>query len=453
MIVIALVFLIVAGLAGIGIIATSGGGSGWSDSSLQVVGDPITSGGRVLLLNVSQSHALQLTAVNPVNGDVQWQLPFSASEITPGVAFGPTALGSTVIDLEPGGKPNDPAVRVEGVNILTGQVRWAVPQAVVLSDAPEICVGGRFFCITPYTSDTSSSLVSLNPSTGSVIGAIAGIERTMAIPLPGQNLEGTLWETTSATPTFSEVSPTGQLAWTKSVAGLFGSTQFDPNNGWDFLVTGNLDIGSLGLPPSGNTLPLGGSKTVGIASSNGTVQWSVPGAFQCGGGLAFLTPPVVCLYSGSAQRAGDSFTMKGVTLTLEGINPETGATTWSKPVLGAKALSLGTDVAFANADQLAVQLTSGERVLLNAATGAISPLPANGVYWCEQIPPFYKVTTAQGASVGGKRQGAPVFAACSASGSPASAIPAAGPSAVGVDDDGLFIWATPHGLQAARLSA
>jgi hypothetical protein len=106
------------------------------------------------------------------------------------------------------------------------------------------------------------------------------------------------------------------------------------------------------VAPVGKTEALGGLKTLGISNTAGTVAWTVPGYFDCGGGLQFLTSDVVCLYTGSARQSGRTVTMAGVGLTLEGLNPASGTTTWSKPVLDPKSLSLGTDVAFADGTHL-----------------------------------------------------------------------------------------------------
>lgn len=212
-----------------------------------------------------------------------------------------------------------------------------------------------------------------------------------------------------------------------------------------------LDVGSVGVTPVGKTEPLDGLKTVGVSASDGTVRWTDPGEYLCGGGLQFLTANVVCRYSGSAEESGNSVTMSGVTMTLEGLNIGTGSITWSKPVLDPQALSLGTNVAFVDGSHLVVRLSGGNQVVLDVRNGQTTPVAANEVFWCEQNP-LYNVTTPQGSSEGGQRQSAPVFRACSADGSPVKGLPTTSPSTVGVTAGGLFIWPTPKGLQAASVS-
>jgi hypothetical protein len=235
------------------------------------------------------------------------------------------------------------------------------------------------------------------------------------------------------------------------VASLFGGSQFNPNYGWDFLVMGNLDVGSVGVAPVGKTEPLEGYKTLGISTSTGTVDWSTPGYFQCGGGLQFLTSELVCRYTGSARESGQSITMAGVGLTLRGLDAASGATTWSKQVLNAQGLSIGTNVAFADGNHLVVQLVGGQRVVLDVLTGTTTVPSPGEVFWCEQVP-TYRVVTAPSASFSGKRVGEPVYRSCSSTGATVSGTPTTTPSSVGATVDGMFIWPTPHGLRAEPLS-
>jgi hypothetical protein len=443
--------VVVAALACAAVVVQSGGSDSWSNQSLHVVGSPVLAGNRVIVLNVSATHQLKISGVLPASGSIAWSHPFSSSEITPGVAFSPIAIGNTVLVLAPASGSSNPEADAEGVDAATGRVLWTVPQPLVLSDAPVVCAAGKYFCLATFGSASSTALVALNPLTGGVVGAVQGPYRNMAVAPPGSTNNGTLWQTNASAPTFVQVSATGRQAWSASVASLFGGSQYDPNYGWDFLVKGSLDIGSIGTAPTGNAEALGGLKTVGISSVDGSVQWSLPGYYLCGGGLQFLTADVLCRYTGTARSNGTSTSMSGVSLTLEGLNPSLGKTTWSQPVLDAQSLSLGTNVAFADGTHVVVQVSPGSREVLDVQDGIATPVGANEVFWCEQVP-MYTVATAQGASVKGQRQSEPVFRACSASGAPVSGLPSSAPNTVGVSVDGRFIWATPSGLQATQLA-
>jgi PQQ-like domain len=424
----------------------------WADNSLHVVGGPIIVGNTAVVIHVTVAHELEISSLDPTDGSVLWSRPFSASQITPGEPFTPIAIGNTVLVLSPANGSRDPSVSVDGVDARTGKTMWTVPQPLVLSDAPVTCGSDRYFCLPAFVTSNTTGLLALNPATGAPTGEVPGPLRNMAVAPPGSAIDSDLWQTNATAPTFLQTSPTGQQAWTRSVANLFGGSQFDPSYGWDFVVTGQMDIGSVGVKPIGKSEPLGGFKTVGISTTTGSVDWSTPGYFLCGGGLQFLTADLVCQYTGTAHAHGQTERMNGVKLTLAGLDPASGTTTWTERVLDAGALSLGTKVAFGDGSHLVVQLPSGRRVVLDVEDGSTSPVAHDEVFWCEQIP-IYKVTTAPGASAHGKRASEPVFRACSASGAAVDGLPATAPSTVGVTIDGRFIWATPTGLEASRLAS
>jgi hypothetical protein len=426
--------------------AAGSNANGWSDQSLHVVGGPIISDGVAVVLNVSPNRELEITGVDPSDGSVMWSHPFSASQITPGVGFSPLAIGNTVLVLSPADGSSNPEVTVEGVDAATGNAMWTVPQPLVLSDAPVECASGRYFCFPAFATADTTALVALDPSSGSVVGTVPGPLRNMGVAASGGPNDSDLWQTYASTPTFVQTSTTGQLAWTRTVSGLFGGTQFNPSDGWDFIVNGQLDIGSVGVAPVGKSQSLDGFRTVGISVSTGSVAWIVPGYFLCGGGLQFLTTDLVCRYTGTARVTGHTETMAGVQLTLEGLNPASGAATWTKRVLDAQALSEGTNIAFSDGAHIVVRLLSGKRVVLDVQNGSVTAPSHDESFWCEEDP-TYKVEAASAASANGIRESEPVFRPCSSSGQPVRNSPATSPSTVGVISAGMFIWPTPEGLQ------
>src|SRR5271165_6954836 len=132
--------------------------SGWTDPSLQVVGTPVASGSTVVMLTVSHAQTLELTAVDAVDGKVKWQRPFSASEVTPGVGFGPTVAAGIALEQLPAGGATDAAIYLEGVDVATGRVLWHGRDSTVLSDAPTACGNGRYFCVDAFSSVSATSL-------------------------------------------------------------------------------------------------------------------------------------------------------------------------------------------------------------------------------------------------------------------------------------------------------
>src|SRR5665213_2860956 len=68
---------------------------GWMNHSVHIVGSPIVVDHMVIVLDVTATHELAVSGVDPTNRSFAWSLPYSASLITPGVAFTPIAVGDT----------------------------------------------------------------------------------------------------------------------------------------------------------------------------------------------------------------------------------------------------------------------------------------------------------------------------------------------------------------------
>ncbi len=432
--------VILVSLAGLGMEGRpAGAAAAASAGSLDVVGGPIAVGSIAVVISVNSAHDLLLSGVDPVSDIIVWQRPYSASDVTPGVALTPVAVGNTVIDLSPVGTAANPIVTISGIDAVTGSVLWHLPGGFDLSDNPSVCASNQDFCVTAYSSGNSTSLVVINPTTGQPEALINGPERAIGTDL---------YETDASTPTFAQMSPTGSIAWTKTVASLFGPG-YDPNNGWNITAVGNLNVGSVGPNPVGKTIDMGVVKTEGFGTTTGTMLWSTPGAYQCMGPLAFLTSQVTCQYVGTFReptRVGQYPSLHDVTLKLAGFNPTSGAVTWTVPVSDVASLTFGNGVSFLDGTEVAVRLMSGNTALLNTATGATSPLTKGQALWCEKNP-IYKVNVPKGTEGGGERASEPVYFPCTSNGKALSKLPAAFPSSVGATINGVFIWPSPNGLR------
>jgi hypothetical protein len=416
---------------------SAGGAPARSAKSLDVVGGPIAVGSTAVVISVDRTRVLHLDGIDPVSDSVLWQRPYSASAVTPGAALAPAAVGNTVLDVVPVSKPSNPAVRIAGVDASTGAVEWEGSTGVVLSDNPASCANKQDFCVTGYNSDGSSSLILFGAS-GQSKGEINGPNRAI-----GPNL----YQSDASTPTFQQLSAGGTIAWTKTVAAIFGPG-YDPSSGWAINPVGNLDVGSVGHTPSGRTYNYGALKTLGFDIATGTPEWSVAGAYLCMGPLVFLTTQVTCQFTGTVHYGkGLSYpSLRGLTLKLAGFTTTNGAVTWTLPVSNVASLTFGNNLRFLDSTQVVVRPQSTSKVvLLNTLTGATAPLKKNQILWCEKTP-FYSVVTTKGASLDGKRISAPVFYPCTANGKARAAAPPSYPSTVGTTVNGVFVWPSPTGL-------
>lgn len=418
-------------------------------SSLHVVSEPVVAGKVVVVVNLTSRRTLELSAVDPANNAVIWQMPYSTSLITPGVSPDPDVSDGIVVDLDPTLGPTNPKIVVQGVNASTGAVAWRLPYSQVVIDEPITCAGKDTFCV-PISTGFSADLIVLAASSGRRLGTVAGIER---------NMDGAgLYQTAATVPTLEKIGISAQAEWTKTIASFFGSG-YTPNAGWDFEPRSGLDVGTVGvaaqgineatgqIEPGGATENIGASKSVGIAG-NGSLKWTAPGMYQCGGSLAFLSTPVLCLFTGSIYFASETShaVLRHVTLNLEGFDPRTGAITWRRPVINVQAVSEGMSVPFVDGTHLVARGPKGLEVI-NVNTGAVARAASGAHYWCEYTSSYTEVSVT-GDYSHGHHSAAPTFGSCSASGAAKSGYPKSQPSTVGVRVDGKFVWISPKGFQA-----
>ncbi len=409
-----------------------------SGRSLHIVGGPVVAGTDVVVVSVDRSHTAHLDGVNPVTDTVLWQRPYAASATTPAVALTPAAAGTTVADVLPAAHSGTPSVTVDGVNAATGAIEWKLPESFILSDNPSACVGGQDFCLPAYTTNGSAQLTMIDAATGQPAAVLSG---------PSRALGTDLYQSSSETPTLDQLSPTGSIAWSEPVTAIFGPG-YDPGTGWNISPLGDLNVGTVGVAASGTSVDLSRYKTVGFSTTAGTPIWSLPGSYQCMGPLAFLSTPVACQYKGTIHYSTTSLkapSMRGVTLTLAGFDPVTGATTWSYPVSNVSSLTSGHGVRFVDSDHVVVS-ANGRSISLDTSTGAAAPLAAHRALWCETIP-TYSVRATRGNPVGGTRTGATLYSPCNARGTRVAGPPSTDPSTIGVTVNGVFVWASPAGLQ------
>ena len=390
----------------------------------------------------------KLMAIDPTTKSIDWEMPYSSSDITPGVYLDPQIADGVVVDLAPSNGPANPAVDVRGVDVATGKVLWDSSDSTwdggggPVEDDPYTCAQTKYFCIA-----TNDALQVIDPTTGTRVTS------TPALRAIGVDM----YQVGDSPAELQQIGPNGEPAWTNSVSSYFGPG-YSPDAGWDFDPIGGLQVGTIGVLPKGVNLAtghvsagasenIGALKTVGISAASGHLVWTVRGGYECEGPLEFLKPPVICQFSGSLHYTGRSTpaSMKGVTLQLVGFDPATGTTTWHARVIDVTSVGEGVNVPFEDDAHVVIRGTHGLEVL-DVHTGATNrPVENADGYWCEKDTSTYRDTIRS--SYYSLRVAAPTFTGCSATGVPSGGHPNTTPSSVGVTVSGRFVWVSPHGLQ------
>jgi hypothetical protein len=437
-----------AGLLALLTCATAGAAAAGETRStipLDVVGGPVAAEGSAVVIAVNAAHDLRLEGIAPNTGRVVWSHPYGMSAIDPGRAPSLSVLDNVVVDLVPADGRAGALVDVDGVNATTGALAWRGPQDLLVSDVPSTCARGHDICLTGYKSNAATAMVAVDPATGRTVASLAG---------PLEAVDQDVYQTDAKTPTLEALSPSGSVDWTKTFGQLFGSSGYEPAYGWDFLAFGGTEVGTAGAVNADRSDGLDDARTVGISLTSGGTEWSLPGQFQCGGSLGFLSPSFDCVFSGMLARThgpGNSDSYAGLHLQLQGFDAATGAVSWTRSVRNVDALVNG-DSAFLDATHVMVNLSSGTRALLNVATGRTARVGRHQVLWCTHQA-LFKVQEDKDLNPSGRRPGAVQFSPCTADGSTSSSLPATNPTTVGVTVDGVFLWPSTRGLERRVVGA
>lgn len=418
----------------------------WVDRGLHVVGGPVASGGRVVVLVSARNRSVWLEAVDAKSGAVKWKLPEGFSAITAGVVTAPVVHDGIVLALVPAGGQRSPLVRLEGVRVASGAIAWRGRASAVVTDAPTRCpapLGARGFCLVAAASpSTAPGLVALSAASGLVEATVPGIQRLMSTT-PG------LYESSGRPSVLVWVRAPGGTGWGKRVSALFGAG-YDPDYGWNFDRFGAVEAGSVGRAPAGgNTIALDTAETVGFAGATGKRLWSDRGAFECFG-VDGLPGPWLCRLTGTATAtaSGKITASPDATLTLEGFDPATGRIRWRVPTghNGIAAMLRG-DVVLADTHHLLVRSPQGHERVVDLRSGATSKPAPGQVFWCAHAN-FFKINPPLGIS-GAQRVGSSRYSPCNAAGHTVTTVPATSLPAI-AHAARMRVWASPSGLEAVR---
>jgi PQQ-like domain len=412
-----------------------------SMGSLRIIGGPVAADGRILVLDVTSSKQMELSAIDPSNEMVSWQLPFSPSGIVAGVPFAPQVFGDLVIDLDPVSGYSSQSVNLEGVDIATGHVSWTYALSGVTSDPPFACGPPQTLCLS-FNSIGTQSLIEIGATDGAEIHNIPDVR---------QDLGKNLYAGTQNPLSLLQIGNGGQVLWQKTASEIFGKTNDDAANGFDVDPLGNVDVGSLGpASASAQSYPIGATTTTGFSMSDGREVWTDPGQYNCMGTLEIFSTPVICRFKGVVRNSGSGYSTAGITVTLEGFKAETGKITWSQADSNVAQVGGSDPLPFVDGNDVVIT-QHGRQEILDLADGRVRATIAGETFWCASSTSA-NVEAPTGSDSGDQRVGTDEFYGCNAAGKAVSINPSNYPTLVGVSLAGKFFWPSPKGLRAVPLS-
>lgn len=428
--------------------------TGWDDTVVHPVTGPVVVGNRVVVYTADAGQ-LTIRAFDPVSGATAWSLPASPSGQTAGEPFGVAHTADTVFYFKPGADPSTQLVQVAAVDVATGKETWVTKDSYVFADAPSVCADKTALCMSVYYASGAAMSAHIDLATGTLtpLGQSAG--RSLG--------PGGLEDPGNRGPEYVERvnETTGTVIWKDDVARL-EKTPVSSDAGWDWDLFGDTYVGWLGnvQSASSKTINLSSMETIGVRASDGVLLWRHIGLYGCpaNGQLESGQPYAVrCVLSGTAtiDPAGPNFVFKGLNVTLQGFNPRTGATLWSR-ALGNSPAAIGAPGSLPvrmGADTFAFTNVAGVTTIVNLRTGLVTKPVAGVNGWCDQTDASYTVTGFNDSD------GTPTHYATAGIAAPCTAAGKAAPPAdgtlelAGVSLGGYFVWASKDGIHAFKLAA
>jgi hypothetical protein len=427
--------------------------TGWDDTVVHPVTAPAVVGNRVVVYTADGGQ-LTIGAFDPITGATAWSLPASPSGQTAGEPFDVAHTADTVFYFKPGEDPTSGLVQVAAVDVATGKQKWVTTNSYVFADAPALCADKTALCVSVYYSSSAAMSARIDISSGHVTPLGQGAGRTLGpagLQDPGNRGPEYIERVNDAT---------GAVIWKDDVAKL-SKTPLSSDAGWDWQLFGDTYVGWLGnvQNPSSKTINLSAMETIGVRASDGVLLWRHAGVYGCptdapfGNGQPYA---VRCVLTGTAaaDATGQSLTFKGLTVTVQGFNPRTGATLWSRYLGDSPAAigSAGTQPVWLGADTFASTNPAGVTTTVNLRTGLVTKPAVGATGWCVQTDASYTITgvnDSDGSPTQWEAQG--LVAPCTPAGKPAP--PTDGTlAAVGVSLGGYFVWASKDGIHAFKLA-
>ncbi len=362
----------------------------WS-STMRAIGTPQAANGSAVFDVLNDQGTFELVSLEPKNGKVRWSAPASPSNVAPGVVINPLVIdgGRTVVWLEPSGDLSSGRVSVVAADTMTGKRRWQLGPSWTVSMYPSTC-GDDVVCVTTVIAGSSYRIV-VDARTGSIRSQTPFDTDAREI---GENLLQVGAQLTT-------IANDGREVWSRSDSDIFDGLDVAPDYGWDVHLKDGRYVAALGYTPSPQTLDAArrsmpydvdlskGGATAAFSAATGKTLWVRPDASLFCGPLQFdIDHPARCIFKGTAHSDGDQLTSSDADVTVEGFDPESGATTWSWHAGNLPSLATGSPPGAPSSDVLRADNTTylvrsgGTTTVLDLDHGPVDrSRPAVG--WCD----------------------------------------------------------------------
>ena len=396
--------------------------------------------------------------LDAATGKIRWQQPAATGAAAAGIQITPTVFKGHLVYLRPvEGSMTTTSVVVADAD--TGNDIAVSQQTYPVGSRPSGC--GDLICFSVFVG-TDQQAVRMDAATGQVTSAGTGTGGRTIGPEGLQSVQG------PEHPEMLTRVVNRKPLWSTPLSVIFGDG-YSTNGGWEFhaLAKRGLLIGSVGAfqpgQPRPDDLRLGTAlKMAGIDLETGHRRWLQTGGidYQCipqaavveGGSLV----DVRCRWGNGtvAHRVGNELVLQTASLSIEGFDPASGATTWSVPL--ADPTGHSPETAFRRIEIFGEDtlLVSGRTAteLIDPVSGATRPAADDTTAVCVvgiETPLAGGERTVNGRTSNVYATGSKATR-CTPNGRPTTKLSTTWPSWVGVTVNHVHIVTTNDGLQAYR---
>lgn len=374
---------------------------------MKPVTQPVDVGGTAVVMATRNKH-LYVVGIDPARGKLLWSREAAPDADPPGIAVSIEKVsyhGRPAVAYFAPGDSDSFTAQIVVADPKTGSPLEQSPVAWMYSF--DQCTDGPGLCGMAVIGYGTYAPYRFDPNTGTLAQ-----DKTALAPNSRAIGDHGLIDLGDRHPEKIGVARRGKIRWSAPLSRYFGDG-YSTDNGWTFDKIGPLFVGTVGN--ASTSASLAGDATAAFNAATGRPRWRVAHtAWTCWdelhGSSSDQPVPVRCRYSHPLKNGS-------VSVTAEGFNPTTGATTWRFP--------LGRDMKFVTGEQqpavagrnTVMMQQHGKPIVLDLTSGATRAPQAGEVFLCSSHASFtyHQKWTYHGTGTR-ERQGDNWFRACSAHG-------------------------------------
>lgn len=439
-------------------------------ADLDPIGQPVVTGKTAVVISKASGKRLEIVGVDTTSGKIAWRYPVGPNNVPSGIPLIPQLTANSageprVVFYRAPKKPRsitnedlftpitvvDPAT---GKVVATSPKLWSTNTVSPCDDGTDVCVSATLTGKADYDG------LRVDVETGKVSPSNEGPPDDARL-IGKQGLFASYGDENGL-----GVARGGKTLWEKSFTEIFGAKR-STGGGWALLHESEADRYTGWVGPDnkgadsrkGFVYDIGDQRLASFDGKTGRILWSKVGADTCfkptdlddESSVGTVKHPIRCAVTGTIAYKGEKSTPNGVTMVIEGYDPDTGKTKWKHRVPDAAATAYYADSPrplVRGGETIVATLAKGP-MLIETATG--KTVKAVGTFACQNDAARfeYVVPHTSGDDEFRERTGTGLITPCGPDGTPSTkgfTVSSVKEAGIKVSDTSSYVMSTPDGL-------